>query len=211
MPELRNGQQDSFDFFSALGHFSESDKEWLLNPLTMFTKTTTTCMRNTNHQSSAFHNLPDFYMSVDIPRDNSSIQEVIENEFTTGQQINDWKCMRCDLYGGIKVKTVQNGLEPNYILIKLRRAELDANGRGIKNIKDVIPPLGFTVKTDDDGVFAYSLCGVLTHLAQSLTSGHYISEVKRGIKWWKCDDSRITETSFENLSKQGYGFLFEKM
>ena len=119
--------------------------------------------------------------------------------------------MRCDSYGGIKVKTMQNGLEPKYILIKLRRAELDANGRGIKNNKVVIPPLGFTVKTDDDSVFAYSLCGVLTHLGRSLTAGHYISEVRKDMNWWKCDDSRITETSFENLSKQGYGFLFVKM
>ena len=81
MPELRRGKQDSFDLFSTVTNFSESDKEWLLNPLTMQNKTTTTCIRNTIHQSSAFHNVPDFYLNIDIPRDNSPLQDIIENEF----------------------------------------------------------------------------------------------------------------------------------
>ena len=84
-------------------------------------------------------------------------------------------------------------------------------GRYFKNNKNIIPPLGFTVQTDNDSVIAYSLCGVLTHLGRSLSSGHYISEVRKNTKWWKCNDSSISETSFDNLSKQGYGFLFGKM
>ena len=210
-PELRNGQQDSFDFFSAITNFDDSDKEWLLNPLTLYTKTTTICKNNIMHQSSAFHNVPDYYLSVDIPRDNTPIQDLIEREFTTGQIINDWKCSRCDLYGGTKIKTIQNGLEPNYILVKLKRAEMDMYGRCFKNNKDIIPPLGFIVESENDNAIAYSLCGVLTHLGRSLSSGHYICEVRKNTKWWNCNDSRISETSFDNLSKQGYGFLFEKM
>ena len=210
-PELRTGQQDSFDFFSAMTDFPGNDKEWLLNPLTMFTKTTTTCRSNSNHQSNAYHNIPDFYLSVDIPRDNTSIQDIIENEFTAGQYINDWKCSVCKSRGGTKVKTLQDGLEPNYILVKLRRAEMDAFGRTKKNNSDVIPPLGFIIQTDNDNVIAYSLCGVLTHLGRNLNSGHYISEVKKYNEWWKCNDDTITETTFEDLSKQGYGFLFRRM
>ena len=210
-PELRTGQQDSFDFLSALTDFPCNDKEWLLNPLTMFTKTTTTCDNNQNHQSNAYHNVPDFYLSVDIPRDNTSIQDVIENEFTAGQYINDWKCSVCKSIGGTKVKTLQDGLEPNYILVKIRRAGMDAFGRAKKNNSNVIPPLGFIIQTDNDNAIAYSLCGILTHIGQNLNSGHYISEVKKNNEWWKCNDYTITKTAFEDLSKQGYGFLFRRM
>ena len=69
----------------------------------MFTKTTTTCKSNQNHHSNAYHNIPDFYLCVDIPRDNTSIQDAIENEFTAGQYINDWKCSVCKSRGGTKV------------------------------------------------------------------------------------------------------------
>ena len=210
-PELRSGQQDSFDFFAALIEFATIDKEWLLNPLTIYTKTVTACNNNPNHKSSAFQNIPDYYLTVSIPRGNMQIQDVIENEFTSGQLLNDWRCTRCNSYGGTKIKSVQDGLEPDYLLVKLQRAELDAYGRAIKNNSDIIPPLGFTVQTDDDNIIAYSLCGVLSHLGRSLNSGHYISEVKRNTEWWKCNDSSITKTTYRNLSKQGYGFLFQKM
>ena len=61
-PEIRHGQQDSFDLFLALTQFAASDKEWLLNPLTMYKKTTTTCKNDPNHQSSAYHNTLDFFL-----------------------------------------------------------------------------------------------------------------------------------------------------
>ena len=86
---------------------------------------------------------------------------------------------------------------------------MDMYGRCFKNNKDIIPPLGFIVESENDNAIAYSLCGVLTHLGRSLSSGHYICEVRKNTKWWNCNDSRISETSFDNLSKQGYGFLFE--
>ena len=93
----------------------------------------------------------------------------------------------------------------------MARGEITEDGRAFKNTKDIIPPLGFTVKSEQDTLYAFSLCGVLTHIGRNHNSGHYISEVRKGTMWWKCNDDNITETSFETLSKQGYGFLFQKM
>ena len=56
---------------------------------------------------------------------------------------------------------------------------MDMYGRGFKNNKDFIPPLVFTVQTDNESVITYSLCGLLTHLGRSLSSGHYICEVRK--------------------------------
>ena len=111
----------------------------------------------------------------------------------------------------MKTKLINDSQVPEFILVKLTRGEITENGRAFKNNKDIIPPLGFTVKSEQDTVYAYSLRGVLTHIGRNLNSGHYISEVRKGTIWWKCNDDNITETSFENLSKQGYGFLFQKM
>ena len=39
----------------------------------------------------------------------------------------------------------------------------------------------------------------------SLNSGHYVSEVRIGNQWWKCNDTSITKTDVQHLSKGGYG------
>ena len=56
----------------------------------------------------------------------------------------------------------------------------------------------------------YNLCGIVTHIGGIMEKGHYISEGKYGSTWFKCNDSTITETSYHNLSKCGYGFKFEQ-
>ena len=96
-------------------------------------------------------------------------------------------------------------------MIKIRRTERDRRGRICKINKPISPPMGFTIQTEEDNVFAYSLCGVLSHIGGNISSGHYISEVRLNQQWWKCNDSTITKTSFQNLSRGGYGLLFEKM
>ena len=125
--------------------------------------------------------------------------------------IDDWRCQICHSQGGIKRKIIQEGLMPKFILVKLRRTEIDIFGRTLKLNNPVIPPLGFTIHTEQSHTYAYSLCGVLTHIGRSLNSGHYISEVRMDSQWWKCNDSTITRTSFPELSRGGYGFLFEQM
>jgi ubiquitin C-terminal hydrolase len=55
------------------------------------------------------------------------------------------------------------------------------------------------------------LCGVLTHIGSQIKSGHYITEIRKGDNWWKCNDDKVSQTTFDSLSKQAYGLLFQKM
>ena len=149
--------------------------------------------------------------SINIPKDDEPIQNVIENEFHEGSIIDDWRCQICQSQGGTKKKIIQEGLMPKFILVKMRRSEMDLFGRTRKVNKPIIPPLGFTIQTEENNTYAYSLCGVLTHIGGNLNSGHYISEVRIDRQWWKCNDSTITKTLFQEISKGGYGFMFEQM
>ena len=150
-------------------------------------------------------------MTIDIPKDNEPIQDIIEKEFHEGTIIGDWRCQQCLSQGGRRKKIIQEGLMPRFILIKIRRTERDIMGRMHKVNKDVSPPMGFTIQTEEDNVYAFSLCGVLTHIGRNMNSGHYISEVRLNQQWWKCNDSTITKTTFQNLSRGAYGLLFEQM
>ena len=100
---------------------------------------------------------------------------------------------------------------PKFIFVKVRRTERDEHGRTKKLNKEITPPLGFTITTEDNNVYAYSLCGVLTHIGHGMNSGHYIVDVRRDGQWWRCNDENIAKTSLEKLSRSGYGFFFEQM
>ena len=71
--------------------------------------------------------------------------------------------------------------------------------------------MGFTLESIESNIISYRLCGVLTHVGSQIRSGHYVSEVRKGENWWKCDDDQIIPTSFDLLSKQAHGLLFKKM
>ena len=97
----------------------------------------------------------------------------------------------------MKKSFLQEGLTPNFLLVKIKRYGISRDG--------------FTVQTQDSSFHPYSLCGVLTHIGNQINSGHYITEVKINDIWWKCNDDQITQTSFDSLSRQAYAFLFKKM
>ena len=211
MNELETGQQDSFDFIVALNRVSEMDRESIMNPFSIFTKNVMTCLVDQTHSSTSYQPDPEFFININIPNYEEPIQDVIEREFHEGSLIHDWKCQTCQSQGGTKQKIVQEGLMPRFILVKVRRTERDQTGRTRKVNKPIIPPLGFTIQTEQNNTYAYSLSGVLTHIGRNLNSGHYISEVRRDGEWWRCNDSSITKISFQELSRGGYGFLFERM
>ena len=129
MPELESGQQDAFDFFVGLNSAPQTDKESILNPLSIFTKNVLTCIANPIHSSSSYQPDPEFYVNINIPKDNEPIHDVIEREFQEGTVISDWRCSLCSSQGGLKKKMIQEGLMPRFILVKLRRTERDINGR----------------------------------------------------------------------------------
>jgi ubiquitin C-terminal hydrolase len=210
-PDLRSGQQDPFDFFVALHDFPPSEKEAILTPLSIYTKNVMTCNNDPSHEYIGYSPTPDPYVTVNIPTDNTLIQHVIEQEFNAEILIMDWKCNRCGHMGGTKRKLVQDTILPEFILVKLKRYDISMTGQSFKINRSVIPPLGFTLQSDESLVHPFTLRGVLTHIGTQVTSGHYISEVKSGEDWWTCNDNHISKTTFENLSKQAYAFLFQKI
>ena len=209
--ELNVGQQDPFDFFVALQDFSNIEQESIVTPLTIFTKGVVECTNNSTHKSISYSTEPHPYVSLDIPTDNCAIQNIIEQHFSEGSYIADWRCSSCGNLGGTKKTYIQEGLTPNFILVKFKRYGISRDGRGFKIKTPINPPLGFTIQTQDSSSFPYRLCGVLTHIGNQLNSGHYITEVMRSNIWWKCNDDKISQTSFDTLSKQAYAFLFEKL
>ena len=170
-----------------------------------------TCLIDQTHSSSSYQPDPEFYMNINIPKYEEPIQDVIEKEFHEGSLINDWKCQICQSQGGTKRKIVQEGLMPRFILVKVRRTERDLYGRTHKVNKPLILPLGFTIQTEQNNTYDYSLCGVLTHICRNMNSGHYIRKVWKHAKCWRCNDSSITKISFPEPSRGGYGFLFKQM
>ena len=209
--ELNVGQQDPFDFFVALQEFSNMEQESIVTPFTIFTKGVVECTNNSSHQSVSYSTEPHPYVSLDIPTDNSAIHHIIEQHFSEGSYIADWRCSSCGNLGGTKRTYIQEGLTPNFILVKFKRYGISSYGRGFKIKTPINPPLGFTIQTQDSSFYPYNLCGVLTHIGNQINSGHYITEVKRNNIWWKCNDDKISETSFDTLSKHAYAFLFEKL
>ena len=209
--ELNVGQQDPFDFFVALQDFSNIEQESIVTPLTIFTKGVVECTNNSMHKSISYSTEPHPYVSLDIPTDNCAIQNIIEQHFSEGSYIADWRCSSCGNLGGTKRTYIQEGLTPNFILVKFKRYGISRDGRGFKIETPINPPLGFTIKTQDSSSYSYRLCGVLTHIGNQLNSGHYIAEVMQSNRWWKCNDDKISQTSFNTLSNQAYAFLFEKL
>ena len=112
MSDLENGQQDAFDFFVALNSAPETDRESILNPISLFTKNVMTCLNDSSHSSSSYQHDPEFYISINIPKDDETIQNIIENEFHEGTIIDDWRCQICLSQGGVKRKIIEEGLIP---------------------------------------------------------------------------------------------------
>ena len=48
----------------------------------------------------------------------------------------------------------------------------------------------------------YNLYAVILHSGDSATAGHYISYIKKGAKWYKCNDSNISTINEDEYDKQ---------
>ena len=101
-------------------------------------------------------------------------------------------------------------LLPKYFFVKLQRGKWNANGNFTKNNDTIKPTSSINVKLNNDNIVPYDLCGIITHIGSSLSSGHYIAEVKYGETWFKCNDAQVSLTSYQELSDSGYGYLFQK-
>ena len=152
----------------------------------------------------------DYCIEINVPEKSNELRIAIENGLVDPQVISDWKCDICQVYGGLKYKFLTDLNMPKFLIIKLRRGKRDENGCLYKDERPVDAAQTITVTSKEGNEYEFTLCGIITHYGSSIESGHYIAEIKQQQKWFKCNDSIITETISENLSTTGYGFLYKK-
>ena len=208
---LRRGQQDPMDFFNIYSSHKSSDYSPLLEPLKINIKQYIYCLRNREHYS--VNNFPPiFFIEVDRPTRFDGLKQVIENFFHGGETVEEWICpvKGCGI-GGIKKHQISNE-KPEFLLVRVARWSYDnTSGLRSKNCDSIIVPE--TVEVSDILVQSrtvYDSVGVINHLGPSFESGHYITEIKMFTKWWRCNDDKLSSTSFYQLDDQGYIFLFKR-
>ena len=169
------------------------------------------CINNITHVNMPNNDPADYYLEINAPQSINGLEEMIAKEMKSTEILSDWKCDICQLYGGIKSKSVSSSNLSKFLLVKLRRGIRDqyANSLSI-NTSKVKPPQKITITSTENIQHEFSLCGIIRHHGdgKNLDDGHYTAEVKYGQTWYNCDDAHISETTFENLSMQGYGYLF---
>jgi hypothetical protein len=74
-------------------------------------------------------------------------------------------------------------------------------------MKDFVPKY-----CDEDMMtnFVYKLCSVINHHGYGISSGHYTSFVRVGDKWYRCDDSDVTQVSKKTVhDSEAYVLFYE--
>ena len=208
LPYLQTGQQDTFDFFTALSLFPEHQQSEVVSPMLLIMTSKVACIHDETHYNER-DNMPEYYISLNVPELYDGLQHAIEDCISCTEYLSEYRCEYCDQYGGTRSNMLKEVHMPKYILIKLNRAMRDEDGTTYKNSGRVRPPAMINVTSKEQSNYSYTLCGIVTHLGSSMDEGHYIAEVKYGNCWFKCNDSSVTKTTFERLSDEGYGYLFE--
>jgi len=104
-----------------------------------------------------------------------------------------------------KIKIIDYCQFPDVIDFKpWMRSSIIANNKEDPNYKDIQIDEN---ELNDKQSFKYKLTGILVHSGSTADGGHYYSIIfdKNSNKWFKFDDSRITEFPFENLRAECFG------
>ena len=156
------------------------------------------------------------YLSLDI-KDCSKLKECLE-KFIKEEKIEDYHCEKCDK----KITNIKNVLIdkiPNILIIHLQRIAfsyenftMEKINRNI-NFEKTLNIKNYTLNKDNkdipDEYYEYELQGVLIH-SGTAQFGHYYSIInsdkydKNG-KWYKFNDTSITESSFDQVENEGFG------
>ena len=179
-----------------------------MSPMLLIMTSKVACIHDETHYNER-DNMPEYYISLNVPELYDGLQHAIEDCISCSEYLSEYRCEYCDQYGGTRSNMLKEVHMPKYILIKLNRAMRDEDGTTYKNSGRVRPPPMINVTSKEQSNYSYTLCGIVTHLGSSIDEGHYIAEVKYGNCWFKCNDSSVTKTTFERLSDEGYGYLFE--
>lgn len=107
--------------------------------------------------------------------------------------------------------------QPNELLIQLKRFfQLRDGERGKIDTSIEVPE---TVELPPERIHAgkkasYVIDGFLVHEGKTSSSGHYVSYIKGGGRWWRCSDSmvkQVTEPQMKDALKTSYILHFSKV
>ena len=156
------------------------------------------------------------YLSLDI-KGNTNIYECLE-KFIVEEKIEDYHCEKCDK----KITHIKNVLIdriPNILIIHLQRIAFSYetfNMDKINNLitfEDKLNIKKYTINKDNNDIpsdyFDYELQGVLIH-SGTAQYGHYYSviyseEKEPTGKWYKFNDTQVSESSFEQVETDAFG------
>lgn len=123
-------------------------------------------------------------------------------------------CQKCD-----KKRSVTKGLRlataPSILVCHLKRFAFNHYGRLIRLHKKVDFPMQleigeFMSNLNKATPPPYDLVGILVHQGQTCASGHYVSFVKKGGQWYRCNDSVVSKVDQATVfSQQAYILMYE--
>ena len=156
------------------------------------------------------------YLSLDI-KGNTNIHECLE-KFIVEEKIEDYHCEKCDK----KITHIKNVLIdkiPNILIIHLQRIAFSYetfNMEKMNNLitfEDKLNIKKYTINKDNNEIpsdyYDYELQGILIH-SGTAQYGHYYSVIysedkEPSGKWYKFNDTSVTESSFEQVETDAFG------
>ncbi|KAH3745056.1 ubiquitin carboxyl-terminal hydrolase 26 [Pelomyxa schiedti] len=199
-------QQDPHEFYSLLcnlveGVFSKSLilKERISSLLTGDMEYITRC---TICNQSSRQKEPFFEIKLSIPKARS-IKDCIQEYFSEETIPGDYRFDRCKCPNSGKVRRVPTITRfPEILNLQLVRFHFSALfGSEVKIMTEISYPQFLDTKTifphasTEGPHHIYQLFAVVSHIGGSAQGGHYIGYLRNRDRWWKCNDTSITECS----------------
>jgi len=209
-------QEDAHEFLRALlsGLVMEGQNRKLSALFDGLLESAVTC------QTCRYSSLTrDRYMDLSLDISDKSVTDLPQalRHFTKTEFLDEDNMVEC---GRCKEKrVVSKGLRlataPTVLVLQLKRFAFDMYGRMTRLNKDVKYPLHLEIgdymsRANRATPPPYELVGVLVHAGRTCDSGHYFSYVKMGGKWYKANDSVVTEVSEDvALNQKPYILVYE--
>ena len=123
--------------------------------------------------------------------------DLIQAEFSD-DVIRDVYCPNCKSKGDT-TKKCKVRISPEIIVVGVKRWSSDQTGsskiRDLFQFEEVFEPkFGLTSKK-------YRLTSVIEHVGNKVEEGHFVSYVRYDDRWFKCDDSIVSEVSFKKVAR----------
>ena len=133
------------------------------------------------------------------------LKEFEKEESLLREEGEGWNCPTCDrCESAVKQLVVQK--QPRDLILHLKRFGFKSGGRKIS--KEILVQLSIELRATK-----YQLRGIVHHYGKTLSSGHYIAEVRDGNGWNIHDDQSVSTTvrSMDRGSQEAYMLFYSKL